>query len=246
MGLTGAVMIHRAAAARRSGTLVVAGVIEAGVVLFVVVEGFDAAATPAGQLVETRALSVVAISCMAGTIFEAIFGFFHRLNYSGIYVASMATPLTPGNLVLGEALWAACNGFVYGASVLGLAVGTGFASVSSVPISAVGLAISSLCFAGVGVAAASLMRSYTDFEFVQVYTFPAILVSGAVVPISEFPWMVEHAARLSPLYHAVELQKDLFVDSASSSAVGHTAVLVTLAGVGVRLARTRVATRLRP
>ena len=101
-------------------------------------------------------------------------------------------------------------------------------SLAAVPV----CILIAFAFASVGMAVTTYMRSWADFEYVPASMLPLFLFSATFYPLSsygEWGWVVQ----LSPLYHGVALVRAANLGTLDSSALGHVAVLVVLAIVGL-------------
>ena len=87
-----------------------------------------------------------------------------------------------------------------------------------------------------GMALTTYMRSWADFEYVSAVTLPLFLFSATFYPLSSYgdwAWVVQ----LSPLYHGVALVRGRQPRRSSEwSMLGHVAVLVAMAVVGLVVA----------
>jgi lipooligosaccharide transport system permease protein len=79
-------------------------------------------------------------------------------------------------------------------------------------------------------------RLETDSGFAIIFRFgvlPASLFSGAFFPVSQLPDWIEWLAYVSPLWHAVELSRDLSLGTVSLlPALGNLAYLAAWFAVG--------------
>ena len=57
--------------------------------------------------------ALLASSAMNGAINESTFNFFFKLNYNKTFTAILATPLSPGDVAVGELTWALIRGGLY-------------------------------------------------------------------------------------------------------------------------------------
>jgi lipooligosaccharide transport system permease protein len=57
--------------------------------------------------------ALLASSAMNGAIMESTFNFFFKLNYNKTFASILATPLSPGDIALGELGWALIRGGLY-------------------------------------------------------------------------------------------------------------------------------------
>ena len=57
--------------------------------------------------------ALLASAAMNGAISESTFNFFFKLNYNKTFTSILATPLSPGDIALGELVWALIRGGLY-------------------------------------------------------------------------------------------------------------------------------------
>jgi lipooligosaccharide transport system permease protein len=95
-------------------------------------------------------------------------------------------------------------------------------------------------FAGIGVAAMTFMRSWQDFELLQLVQLPMFLFSTTFYPITVYPEAIQWLVRVTPLYHAIQLLRMLMSGSVGLPQLGDAAYLAVLAAVGVVVATRRI------
>jgi lipooligosaccharide transport system permease protein len=88
------------------------------------------------------------------------------------------------------------------------------------------------------------MKSWQDFDLVNLVTLPLFLFSATFYPLDVYPPLVQNLTRLSPLYHGVELIRGFVLGVADWTMVGHAAFLLVMGLVGVAITRRRLATLL--
>ena len=64
-------------------------------------------------------------------------------------------------------------------------------------------------FAGAGLAATTCMRSFLDFDYVNLAIVPLFLFSATFFPLSRYPDWLEAIIRVTPLYQGVVLERAL-------------------------------------
>lgn len=192
---------------------------------------------------EFVAPALLAASAMNGAVFESTMNVFFKLKYARLYDSVLATPMSPGDVALGEIGWAVIRGGLYSAAFLVTIVALGMAAspwaVMALPFSL----LIAFAFASVGMATTTYMRSWVDFEYVTAATLPLFLFSATFYPLSSYGdwgWVVQ----LSPLYHGVALIRSANAGAFGWSTVAHVAVLVALTLVGLLVAARRVRTLL--
>jgi lipooligosaccharide transport system permease protein len=188
---------------------------------------------------EFVAPALMAASAMNGAIYESTMNIFFKLKYDKVYDAALATPLTSGDVALGEILNATLRGAAYSAAFLATMWALGMTSspwmVLSVPVAT----LMAFMFSAIGMASTTYMRSWSDFEYIPSIILPLFLFSATFYPLSaygDWAWVVQ----LSPLYHGVAVIRGLNLGELSWAMLGHLAVLVALALVGLTLTARRV------
>ncbi len=183
--------------------------------------------------------ALMAASAMNGAIYESTMNVFFRLKYDHTYDAALATPLTVGDIALGEIMYATVRGGLYSAAFLVSMVVLGMAESPWILMSLPICVLIAAAFSAVGMAATTYMRTWADFEYVPSITLPLFLFSATFYPLSSygnFAWV----AQLSPLYHGVTLVRASNLGVWSWAHLGHVAVLVTLGFAGLSITARRI------
>ena len=95
-------------------------------------------------------------------------------------------------------------------------------------------------FAGMGIGASTFIRSWQDFDAVQLVQLPMFLFSATFYPLSVYPSAVQWIVRFSPLYHAIRLLRALNLGLVGWAQAVDIAYLLVLGVVGVYIAQRRV------
>jgi lipooligosaccharide transport system permease protein len=188
--------------------------------------------------------ALMASSAMNGAIFDSTGNVMHRLKYSRIYDAALATPMGPADVAVGEIGWALIRGQIYAISFLGVMAALGLVDTWWSLLALPACALIGLTFASIGFVCTTFMRGWADLEIVTTATIPLFLFSATFFPISAYgswAWVVQ----LSPLYHGVALVRAANAGVWSASVLGHIAVLVVLSAVALVIAARRIDSLLR-
>jgi lipooligosaccharide transport system permease protein len=178
------------------------------------------------------AAGTVASSVMMSASFEAMYSGFSRMHVQRTWEAIMHTPLSLGDIVLGEVVWAGSKSLLSGAAIMLVAGVLGYASFPSMLIALPVIALAGLAFASVAMIVTALAPSYDFFMFYQTLVLtPMLLLSGVFFPISQMPVPAQQAALLLPLAHAVELIRPAMLGRPIDGAALHMAVLTGYAVV---------------
>ena len=185
--------------------------------------------------------ALLASSAMNGAIYDATFNIFFKLRFAKVYDAVLATPLGVGDIALGEVAWALSRGLLYSVAFLIVMVAMGLVHSVWAVLALPAAALIGFAFAAVGLAATSLMRSWQDFEFVQLALLPMFLFSATFYPLSTYPRPLQIVVECTPLFHGVQMLRNLTTGTVGWSLVGNVAYLTVMGLVGVALASRRFA-----
>ncbi|MEL6890643.1 MAG: ABC transporter permease [Actinomycetota bacterium] len=182
---------------------------------------------------------LMAASAMNGAVFDSTMNIYFKLKHSKLYDTVLSTPLSAGDVALGEIAWAVLRGALYSSAFLITMLVLGMIESPWVVLSIPACVLIGFAFAAVGMACTTYMRTWADFEYVPSLTLPLFLFSTTFYPVSQYgdwAWVVQ----FSPLYHGVELVRASNLGEWDPSILGHLAVLVGLTVVGTAIAARRI------
>jgi lipooligosaccharide transport system permease protein len=196
-----------------------------------------------GQVVSYRdfvAAGLLASSAMMGPVFDSTFNFFVKLKYDHLYQAVLSTPMGPRDVIGGELLWSLVRASLYAAAFLVAIVVMGIThswwAVLCVPVAL----LIGFAFAGAGLGATTFMRSFVDFDLVNVAIVPLFLFSATFFPISQYPPVLQWIVRCTPLYQGVVLERALVLGQVGPSLLVNAAYLAIMGAIGLRVAVRRL------
>jgi lipooligosaccharide transport system permease protein len=232
---------------RRSWLVIVSGFFEPLFYLFAIGFGIGSLVGdvpgPDGRPIPYQlfvAPALLASSAMNGAIFEVTFNVYGKLRWEKVYDAVLATPLGVGDIALGEIAWALFRGLLYAIGfvlvmlVLGLVRSPLF--VFAIPAAM----LIGFAFAAVGMAATTFVRSWQDFDLVQLVILPLFLFSATFYPISTYPDGLRLIVQLTPLYHGVDLIRSLSLGIVSPALLVHVAYLLVMGFAGLFVVSRRL------
>lgn len=177
--------------------------------------------------------ALLASSAMNGAVFDSTFNVFFKFRYAKTYDAMLATPIGPLDIAVGEISWAVLRGGIYAVAFFGVMLAMGLVvSPWAVLLIPVALLVA-FAFAAIGMASATFLRSPSQFDFIQLAVVPMFLFSTTFYPLSVYPEPLRVLVQCFPLYHGVELMRELSVGVLRWGMLGHLAYLVALAVFGV-------------
>lgn len=244
-------LVRSALAYRRAWLAFVSGFFEPVFYLFALGQGLGSLVGtlpgPDGTPISYAAFiapGLLAASAMNGAVFDSTFNVFFKLRYAKLYDAMLATPLGPVDVALGEIGWALLRGGLYSLGFLAVMAGFGLLISPWALLALPAALLVAFAFAAVGMAATSFMRSWQDFDLIQLAVIPMFLFATTFFPLSVYPRPLQLVIECLPLFHAVELMRGLTTGIVGLGILGHLAYFMVLAAVGAVVAARRLNTLL--
>jgi len=184
--------------------------------------------------------AMLATSAMNGAMAETTFNFFFKFKYAKTYDAILATPVRPFEIALGELVWAMMRGSVYTAVFLGVMVVMKLTTMGWALAAFPATMLVGFAFGAIGMVFTTLMRGWQDFDLMNTAQFALFLFSATFAPIQNYPAAFQVLIRLTPLYHAVEMVRDITTGHPDLGTVGHAAYLLVMMAVGLLLTGRRL------
>lgn len=184
--------------------------------------------------------ALLAVSAMNGAIFDSTWNVFFKLKITKLYKSMMATSLGPLDVAIGEIFLALFRGGIYSAGFLGVLLIADLVE----PLSAVLMWFSALFialgFAAIGMAVTTFMKRFQQMDWMMMIVMPMFLFSATLFPIDVYPSTVQSIIQALPLWHGVELMRDIaFWDFSTLTAV-HIGYYVAMISVGMTVATIRM------
>jgi lipooligosaccharide transport system permease protein len=183
--------------------------------------------------VQFVAPAMLASASMNGAIFDATFNV-------KLYESVLATPMTVGNIALGEITWALLRGALYAAMFLVVMAAMGLVNSPWAVLALPGAVLIGWAFAATGMAATCYMRSWQDFDFVTMAIVPMFLFSGTFYPLAVYPPVLRVVVECTPLYQGVALLRGLTLGAIGPGLLGHAAYLAAMGLAGRAIAARRL------
>jgi lipooligosaccharide transport system permease protein len=184
--------------------------------------------------------ALLAASAMNGAITESTFNFFFKLNYDKTFASILTTPMSPVDISLGELAWALMRGGLYTIGFMAVMVVFGLVRSPLILLTLPGALLIGFAFASIGMAATSFMRTWQDFDLIQLVVLPMFLFSGTFFPLDSFPEFARILIQLTPLYHGVDLLRTLAVGVLGPETLVHVVYLTVIGLLGLSVVSRRI------
>ena len=197
---------------------------------------------PGGELVEYTAFvapALLAASAMNGAVFESTMNIFWKLKWAKVYDGMLAAPLNVWDIAIGEITWSQIRGGLYAAAFLFVALVMGLLQSWWAILALPAALLIGVAFGAVGFATTTFLKSWQDFDLINLVMMPMFLFAETFYPLDVYPPVLQAIAQISPLYHGVEIIRGLTLGVVDIAILGHVAFLVvmTLVGLGITARR---------
>jgi lipooligosaccharide transport system permease protein len=197
---------------------------------------------PDGRLISYASFiapALLATAAMNGAIYDST-GVFWKMKYAKLYDAVLATPVGPSEVAVGETSWALFRGLLYGTAFLATVAALNLVHSAWAVLALPSALLVGFAFAGAGVAAATFMRTWQDFEFLNLVQLPMFLFSATFYPLSVYPEAIQWIVRCTPLYNAISLVRALMLGSVGPYQLVNVAYLAAMGLIGIAVSGRRV------
>jgi len=179
---------------------------------------------------------LLAAACMQSAAFEAAFPIMAGLEWTRVFHAMHATPISGRDIALGNIAWIGARMLLVATIFAVIMVLFGAAASPLVVLAIPAAALTGLAFAAPIVAFSATQR--TPDRFNALFRFgitPLFLFSGTFYPVESLPTVLQPLAWVTPLWHGVSLARGLSLGTIGadpSMAAIHLAVLLGFIVVG--------------
>jgi len=184
--------------------------------------------------------ALLASAAMNGAVYDATTNVFWKLRYGKVYDSMLATPLRPWDVATGEVTWALLRGACYSAMFILVMLVMGLVESWWALLALPASVLIGYAFAGAGMALTTFMRSWQDFEFVQLATMPMFLFSATFYPVETYPGVIRWLVEITPLYQGVALERALTTGTVSWTLLINALYLVAMGTIGMYVASRRL------
>ena len=153
----------------------------------------------------------------------------------------LATPLGPRDIAVGETAFALFRGLIYAVGFFTVILALGLVESWWALLALPATVFIGFAFAGAGIAAVTYMRSWQDFDILNLAVLPMFLFSATFFPLSTYPGWLEAVVQVTPLYHAVSLLRGLTTGAVGAAQVVDVAYLAALGLLGAWISSRRIA-----
>ncbi|WP_029202761.1 ABC transporter permease [Ornithinimicrobium pekingense] len=198
---------------------------------------------PAGEPIPYAAYiapALLATSAMNGAIYDSTWNVFFKLRFAKLYQAMLQTSLGPLDVALGEILMALFRGFIYALGFLGvlavMGLVTSWWALLMVPVAV----LIALGFAALGMGVTSYLTTFQQMDLINFVMLPMFLFSATLYPITVYPEAIQWFVMAMPLWHGVELMRQLSFGHLTGATLVHVGYFLGMTAAGLWLTTVRL------
>lgn len=184
--------------------------------------------------------AMLAASAMNGAILDSTFGIFFKLRYDKVYEGVLATPMRTVDIARGELAWSLMRSATYAAGFVVVMAAMGLASSWWAVLAWPATWLIGFAFAGLGMALTTFMKSWQDFEYIQLGIVPMFLFSATFFPVTAYPGVLRWVVEATPLYRGVTLTRELSTGAVTLDSLVSVVYLLALGALGLTIASRRL------
>ncbi|MBA3022142.1 ABC transporter permease [Propionicimonas sp.] len=186
--------------------------------------------------------ALLATSAMNGAIYDSTWNVFFKLRFAKLYEGMLATSLGPLDVAAGEIFMALFRGFLYAVGftvvIASMGLTTSWWALAMIPVAL----LIALGFAAIGMALTSYFTTFQQMDWINIALLPMFMFSATLFPIEAFPEVMQWFIMTLPLWHGVELMRQLSVGHWDASTAVHLTYFVAMSVLGVAFATRRLRT----
>jgi lipooligosaccharide transport system permease protein len=183
---------------------------------------------------------MLAASAMNGAILDSTFNIFFKLKFDKIYESILVTPMRVFDVARGEITWALLRGGVYSLGFLLVMAAMGLVQSWWAVLALPATLLIGFAFAGAGMALTTYMRTWQDFEYVQLAIMPMFLFSATFFPVTDLAGPLRAIVEVTPLYRGVVLCRELTTGAVSLDSLVSVVYLAAMGALGLWVVSRRL------
>ncbi|GAA1345713.1 ABC transporter permease [Arthrobacter roseus] len=184
--------------------------------------------------------ALLAVSAMNGAVYDSTWNVFFKLNFAKLYEGMLYTSLGPLDVALGEILLALLRGAMYATGFTAVMGAMGLISSPWALLMVPAAVLIAFGFASFGMAITSYMKTFQQMDWINFVMLPMFLFSATFYPLSVYPEPIQWFIQALPLWHGVELLRQLNVGMFGPETLLHVLYFLVMILCGLVLTTFRL------
>jgi lipooligosaccharide transport system permease protein len=184
--------------------------------------------------------ALLAVSAMNGAVYDSTWNVFFKMNFAKLYQGMLYTSLGPLDVAIGEIFLALLRGAIYATGFTAVMAMMGLITTPVALLVIPAAVVVAFGFAAFGMGITSFMKTFQQMEWINFVMLPMFLFSATFYPLSVYPQGIQWFIQALPLWHGVELLRQISVASFSSATLIHLGYFLVMIVVGMLLTTVRL------
>jgi lipooligosaccharide transport system permease protein len=184
--------------------------------------------------------ALLAVSAMNGAVYDSTWNVFFKMNFAKLYQGMLYTSLGPLDVALGEIFLALLRGLLY---AMGFTAVMGVMGLITTPWALLMIPASVLIafgFASIGMGITSFLKTFQQMDWINFIMLPMFLFSATFYPLSVYPQAIQWLIQAMPLWHGVELLRQISVGTFTAATPIHIGYYLVMTALGMLLTTVRL------
>jgi lipooligosaccharide transport system permease protein len=184
--------------------------------------------------------ALLAVSAMNGAVYDSTWNVFFKMNFAKLYQGMLYTSLGPLDVAMGEIFLALLRGLLY---ATGFTAVMGLMGLITTPWAILMIPASVLIafgFASLGMGITSFLKTFQQMDWINFIMLPMFLFSATFYPLSVYPQYIQWLIQAMPLWHGVELLRQISVGTFTPATAIHIGYYVLMTALGMLLTTVRL------
>ena len=135
-------------------------------------------------------------------------------------------------MALGEIGWSVIRATLYAIGFMVVILVLGLVASPWAIFAVPAATLLAFAFGAAGMAATTFMRTWQDFDLIQLVVLPLFLFSGTFYPITSYPPLLQLFVQVTPLYQGVDLIRSLVIGDIGPTILVHVVYLTVMGFAG--------------
>ena len=202
--------------------------------------GLGAAGGPPVSYPQYVAPALLAMAAMNGASASTTQQVFARLRFGNTYQVMLGAPVNPADIALGEVAWATLRGGIEATGFLALMAAFGLVRSPWALLAVPGALLIGFAFASAGLLTTTYLRSWADFQLIQLVMLPMFLFATTFYPLRVYPRPIQVTVSALPLYHSINLVRGPVLGETGPQLLIPAVYLAVMGGLTLALAVRRL------
>ncbi|WP_258805213.1 ABC transporter permease [Pseudarthrobacter sp. NS4] len=184
--------------------------------------------------------ALLAVSAMNGAVYDSTWNVFFKMNFGKLYQGMLYTSLGPLDIALGEIFLALLRGMMYATGFTAVMAMMGLITTPWALLMIPASVLIAFGFASIGMGITSFMKTFQQMDWITFIMLPMFLFSATFYPLSVYPQYIQWLIQAMPLWHGVELLRQISVGTFTAAMPLHIGYYLVMTAAGMLLTTVRL------